>query len=105
KRFRHMTVEERREAIQADPDYGQIVCRCEQITKAEVLAALRNPLGVHDLDAVKRRTRAGMGRCQGGFCMMRLPEIIAEELNIPLSQVTKAGEGTNLLMNQNKHNL
>ncbi len=105
KRFRHMTVEEKSEAIQADPDYGQIVCRCEQITKAEVLAALHNPLGVHDLDAIKRRTRAGMGRCQGGFCMMRLPEIIADELHVPLSAVTKTGEGTNLLMNQNKQNL
>jgi len=104
-RFRHMTVEERRNAIAKNPDYGVIVCRCEQVTKAEVLAALRGPLHVHDVDAVKRRTRAGMGRCQGGFCMMRLPEIIAEELHIPLTGVTKSGEGTNLLMNQNKQNL
>lgn len=104
-RFRHMTVEQQREAIKENPDFGQIVCRCEQVTKAEVLAAIRGPLGVHDVDAIKRRTRAGMGRCQGGFCMMRLPEIIAGELLIPLTEVTKAGSGTNLLTVRNKQNL
>ena len=100
-----MTTEERQAAIHRNPDYGQIVCRCEQVSKAEILAALRNPLGVHTIDAVKRRTRAGMGRCQGGFCMMRLPEIIAQELNIPLSEVTKSGEGTNLLLHPDKQTL
>ena len=104
-RFRHMTAEERSDAIRANPDFGQIVCRCELVTKAEVIAAIRGPLGVRDVDAIKRRTRAGMGRCQGGFCMMRLPEIIAGELKIPLTEVTKAGSGTNLLTFQNKQNL
>ncbi len=104
-RFRQMTLTERREAIRRDPDFGQIVCRCEQVTKAEVLAAIRGPLGVRDLDSVKRRTRAGMGRCQGGFCMMRLPEILAEELGIPLTEVTKSGGGTNLLRSPNKQGL
>ena len=104
-RFRHMSAQERSEAIQKNPDYGQIVCRCEQITKAEVLAAVRGPLGVRDLDAIKRRTRAGMGRCQGGFCMMRIPEIVAAELHIPLNEVNKNGSGTNLLMDQNKQGL
>ena len=104
-RFRQMTPDERREAIRRDPDYGQIVCRCEQVTKAEVLSAIRGPLGVRDLDSIKRRTRAGMGRCQGGFCMMRLPEILAEELGIPLTEVTKSGGGTNLLLYANKQTL
>lgn len=104
-KFRHMSERERSEAIAGNPDYGQIVCRCEQVTKAEVLAAIRGPLGVRDLDAIKRRTRAGMGRCQGGFCMMRIPEIVAGELHIPLSEVTKDGSGTNLLKEPNKQSL
>lgn len=104
-RFRHMSMRERSAAIAQNPDYGQVVCRCEQITKAEVLSAIRGPLGVRDIDAVKRRTRAGMGRCQGGFCLMRIPEIIAEELGITLNEVTKSGSGTNLLMDPNKQNL
>jgi len=66
--FRHMTVDERKAAIRENPDYGHVICRCESVTKAEILAALRSPLGVNSLDAVKRRVRAGMGRCQGGFC-------------------------------------
>ena len=104
-RFRHMSDEERNEAIQRDPDYGHIVCRCEQVTRAEVLAAMRGPLGVHDIDAIKRRTRAGMGRCQGGFCLMRIPEIVSQELQIPLNEVTKNGSGTNLLMDPDKQSL
>ncbi len=104
-RFRHMSDDERNAAIAKNPDYGHIVCRCEQVTKAEVLAAMRGPLGVRDVDAIKRRTRAGMGRCQGGFCLMRIPEIISQELNIPLNEVTKSGGGTNLLMDPDKQSL
>ncbi len=101
-RFRHMTREERQAAIRRDPNYGHMICRCEHVTKAEVLAALRTPLKVNSLDAVKRRTRAGMGRCQGGFCSMRLPEIIAEETGIPLTGVTKFGGRSVLLTGRNK---
>ncbi len=104
-RFRHMSDEQRSQAIAANPDYGHLVCRCEQVTKAEVLAAMRGPIGVRDIDAIKRRTRAGMGRCQGGFCLMRIPEIIAQELNIPLNEVTKNGSGTNLLSSLDKQDL
>ncbi len=101
-RFRHMTPEERREAIRRDPNYGHMICRCENVTKAEVLAALRSPLNVNSLDAIKRRTRAGMGRCQGGFCSMRLPEIIAAETGLPLTEITKFGGGSRLLVERNK---
>ncbi|HPF86551.1 MAG TPA: NAD(P)/FAD-dependent oxidoreductase [Candidatus Limiplasma sp.] len=104
-RFRHMTDAQRQKAIAENPDYGHIICRCEQVTKAEILAAIRGPLGVHDIDAIKRRTRAGMGRCQGGFCLMRIPEIVAQELHIPLNEVTKNGSGTNLLMDPDKQSL
>lgn len=102
-RFRHMSADERREMIAKDPNYGHIICRCESVTKAEIIAALHSPLGIRDMDAIKRRTRAGMGRCQGGFCSMRLPEIISEELDIPLTEVTKCGKGTNLLLHRIKN--
>ncbi len=100
-RFRHMSREERREAVRRDADYGRVVCRCEHVTRAEVLAALRGPLPARDMDGVKRRTRAGMGRCQGGFCGMRLPEIIAGETGVPLTEVTKRGGGSRLLLTEN----
>ncbi len=79
KRFYEMTLEEKEEAIRKDPDYGQIVCRCENVTKAEILAAIRNPLNVHTLTGIKNRTRAQMGRCQGGYCMTRITELLEEE--------------------------
>lgn len=104
-RFRHMTNEERREAIARDRNYGHMICRCENVTKAEIVGALNSPLGIRDLDAIKRRTRAGMGRCQGGFCSMRLPEIIAEAAGIPMTEVTKFGGNSRLLFYKNKTTL
>lgn len=97
KPFHAMTDEERAEAVAADPLYGSLVCRCEVVTEAEIRAAIRRPVGARSIDGVKRRTRAGMGRCQGGFCSPRVAQILAEELNIPLTQVTKCG-GESLLL-------
>lgn len=75
--------------IDNDKRWGRIVCRCEKVTEAEIVSAIHSPLPATTVDAVKRRTRAGMGRCQGGFCGPRVMRIIARELNIPLSQVKK----------------
>ena len=75
-----------------NPDYGKIVCRCEQVTESEILQAIRRPVGARTLDAVKRRVRAGMGRCQGGFCSPLIIEILARELGIPEEEVRKRGE-------------
>ena len=91
KAFSAMNEAERIAAYQKDPDYGRIVCRCEQVTEAEVRRAIRRPVGATDLDGVKRRTRAGMGRCQGGFCSTRVMEILAEELGRKLPDITKSG--------------
>ena len=91
---REMTPAEREELIRSDPDFGEVVCRCEQITKGEILAAVRSPLKVDSVDAVKRRVRAGMGRCQGGFCQPLVVDIIAKELGIPPEEVTKKGAGS-----------
>lgn len=97
KPFHDMTDEERAEAVRSDPSYGQIICRCETVTEAEIRAAIHRPVGARSIDAVKRRTRAGMGRCQGGFCLPRVAAIIAEETGLPLQKVTKNGGNSWLL--------
>ncbi len=96
-RFRTMTSEQRRELIKRDPAYGRIICRCEMITEGEIRDAIRAPAGARDVDGVKRRTRAGMGRCQGGFCGPKVVEILARELNIQKEEITKFGGGSRVL--------
>jgi glycerol-3-phosphate dehydrogenase len=91
KAFSAMTVAEKQAACERDPAYGNVICRCEQVTEAEVRAAIRSPVGARTVDAVKRRTRAGMGRCQGGFCSPRVLEILTEELGVPPTAITKDG--------------
>ena len=82
--------------IALDPSYGRIVCRCEKVTEGEILAAIHSPLPAHTVDAVKRRVRAGMGRCQGGFCRPRVMEILSRELSIPLSEVRLGDRGSEI---------
>jgi len=98
KPFAGMTSEERAEACKQDPEYGRIVCRCEVVTEAEIRDAIRRPVGARSIDGVKRRTRAGMGRCQGGFCSPRVLEILVEELKCDPTDVTKSGGASNLLV-------
>jgi glycerol-3-phosphate dehydrogenase len=98
--FRQMSTEERREAIRENPDYGKIVCRCEWVTEAEVRDAIRRPLGARNVNAVKMRTRAGMGRCQGGFCGPRVLQILCEELSLNPLQVTLSGGNSYVLAAQ-----
>lgn len=95
--FKRMSIEEKNELIRREPQFGKIVCRCEQVTEGEILHAIRANPPAKNLDAVKRRTRAGMGRCQGGFCQPSIVELLAKELNIPLEEVTKSGKGSELL--------
>ena len=84
-----LSYEERDKLIKENPDYGKIICRCEEISKGEIIDALRSPLPVYTVDAIKRRVRPGMGRCQGSFCMPQVMQIIAEEANISLEEVKK----------------
>ncbi|MCL1964522.1 MAG: NAD(P)/FAD-dependent oxidoreductase [Firmicutes bacterium] len=100
RRFAEMTNEERAEAIRQNSLYGRVICRCETITEAEIVEAVRR--GGHTLDGVKRRTRAGMGRCQGGFCSPRVMEIISREKGIPMTDITKFGGGSRLLIGKLK---
>ena len=97
-----LSVEERAKLIQEKPAYGTVICRCETITEGEIIDAIHRVPGARSLDGVKRRTRAGMGRCQGGFCSPRVMEIISRELGIGMDQVTKSGEGSKLIVGINK---
>jgi len=101
-RFREMSNEERSSLIKENPAYGRVICRCETVTEGEIIDAIRRPLGARSIDAVKRRTRAGMGRCQGGFCSPRVLEILARELNADPLEITKKGTGSNILVGRIK---
>ncbi|MGN0559557.1 MAG: NAD(P)/FAD-dependent oxidoreductase, partial [Candidatus Fimenecus sp.] len=85
-----MDDESRAALIKENPDYGVIVCRCEEISKGEILDALRSPICVPTVDGIKKRIRPGMGRCQGGFCSPLVTQIIADFLGVPLSEVKKS---------------
>jgi glycerol-3-phosphate dehydrogenase len=102
KEFRHLSREEQDELIRREPAYGRVICRCETVTEGEILAALRSPVPPTSVDAVKRRTRAGMGRCQGGFCQCRVVELLARELGMDMTAVTLRGEGTGILAADNR---
>lgn len=97
-----LSAEERAELIKEHPEYGRIICRCETITEGEIIDAIRRPLGAKSLDGVKRRTRAGMGRCQGGFCSPRVMDILSRELGVPLDSITKSGGDSKILIGRTK---
>ena len=97
-----MSADERNALIKEHPEYGRIICRCETVTEGEIIDAVKRPLGARSLDGVKRRTRAGMGRCQGGFCSPRVMEIISRETGIPLDEVTKNGGNSKILTGRTK---
>lgn len=93
-RFHELDRAQQDEAVKRNPLYGKIVCRCETITEGEILDCIHRPLGARSMDAVKRRVRAGMGRCQGGFCGPKVIEILARELGITVEEVNKNNEGS-----------
>ena len=94
--FNRMTAAEKQAAIRKNPLYGRVICRCETVTEGEIVDAIHEPVGACTVDGVKRRTRAGMGRCQGGFCGPRVVQIIARESGIPVEQVLKERQGSEL---------
>jgi glycerol-3-phosphate dehydrogenase len=100
--LRSMKEEERNALIQKNPDYGVIICRCEEISKGEILDALNRPYCPQTVDAVKKRVRPGMGRCQGGFCMPLVTQIIAEKNHIPLEKVMKSSDRSWILSGATK---
>ena len=97
--------EERAALIKEKPAYGNIICRCEMVTEGEILDAIHRPLGAKSLDGVKRRTRAGMGRCQSGFCSPRTMEILSRELGLSMFDITKAGGESRIVVGTNKDSI
>lgn len=95
-RFSQQSSERKAQLIAENPDYGEIICRCETITKAEILQAIHNPLGVDTVVGIKYRTRSMMGRCQGGYCQMRIAQILQEELGKRVTDVLYARDGSNM---------
>lgn len=100
-----LSKEEYAALIKENPAYGNIICRCEMVTEGEILDAIHRPLGAKSLDGVKRRTRAGMGRCQSGFCSPRTMEILARECNMSMFDVTKSGGASKIVVGTNKDTL
>ncbi len=96
-RFENLSKEEQARIIKENPDYGEIICRCEKVTKAEILQAIHNPLGVNTMVGVKYRTRSMMGRCQGGYCQMRIEQMIEEELGKKETEVLYARQGSQVI--------
>jgi glycerol-3-phosphate dehydrogenase len=96
-RFEEQNEETKKTLIKQDPDYGEIVCRCEKVTKKEILEAANNPLGARSLISIKYRTRVMMGRCQGGYCLPRIIEILRENFNLTPTEITLKGKKSYLL--------
>lgn len=102
KPFKALSEQEKNQLIKQNPAYGNVICRCEKITEGEIISAIRTNPPAKTVDAVKRRTRAGMGRCQGGFCQPRVAEILSRELNVPLESVTKDDKGSEIVFYKTK---
>lgn len=103
--LRNMTSEERTKLIKENPDYGIIVCRCEEISKGEIIDALNSVIPVNTVDGIKKRIRPGMGRCQGGFCMPLVAKIISEYKNIPINEVKKSNSASYITIGETKGGL
>ncbi len=97
--FQAMILDKKDQHIRANPAFGKIVCRCEGVSEGEILEAIHRNPGARDLDGIKRRTRSGMGRCQGGFCSPHILELLSRELQIPMEAVTKSG-GTSQIVTE-----
>jgi len=100
--FKELDIEEKNKVIKEKPGFGRIVCRCEQVTEGEIIEAIHSNISSSNLDAIKRRTRAGMGRCQGGFCLPRVAEILSRETGIPLEDIQKNNPGSYLFIGKAK---
>lgn len=101
-KFVRLPKEEQEALIRENPAYGQIICRCEQVTEAEIVEAIHRVPGARSMDGIKRRVRQGMGRCQGGFCMPKAMDILARELKLPAEQVCKNRPGSELLLKKGR---
>ena len=100
--MRELSIEERKRMVMANPLYGRVICRCEYVTEGEIVDAIHGRLGARNMDAIKRRTRAGMGRCQGSFCLPHVAKILARETGMPVEEIMKDGNGSNMFIGKAK---
>ena len=100
--FKNLSTEQKNQLIKKDDRYGKIVCRCEQVTEGEIVRAIHENPPARSLSAVKRRTRAGMGRCQSGFCQATVLEILARELGVSMEEIALNGKGSEILVGKTK---
>ena len=98
--FKNLKNAEKEQLLAKDHTYGELVCKCENITKGDILFALNRPLKICSVDGIKRRVRAGMGRCQGGFCSLPVAEIIAKARKVSIEKVLKENKNSNLFVYQ-----
>ena len=101
-RFSDASDERRSQLIAENPLYGRIVCRCETVTEAEIIQAIHRPVGARTVDAIKRRVRAGTGRCQGGFCGPRVFELLARERGLPPEEILQDRVGSYIITGKTK---
>lgn len=101
-KFRELSNEQRSKLIAENRAYGRVICRCEIVTEGEIVNSIKRPLGARTLDGVKRRTRAGMGKCQSGFCSNKIVDILSRELDISPEDVSKFGSGSKILIGKIK---
>jgi glycerol-3-phosphate dehydrogenase len=101
-RFRYLSSTDRKRLIAENPAYGRVICRCEMVTEGEILAEMRSPVPAATYDAIKRRTWLGTGRCLGGFDLPRVVELIARELGVNPTEITKKGPGSEFLRRMTK---
>ena len=99
-KLKELSFDERTKLIKENPLYGQIICRCEEISEGEIVDAIHRVPGATSLDGIKRRVRAGMGRCQAGFCSPKVMEILSRELNIPFEDVCKNNEKSKIVISK-----
>jgi len=100
--FKDASIEEKNKIIKENPAYGKIICRCETVSEGEIIEAIRTNPKPTDLDGVKRRTRAQMGRCQGGFCMPYITKLLSNELNVPFESISKSGGKSTINISKTK---
>ena len=100
--FSSLSVEEKNALIKERPDYAHVVCRCETVTEGEIVDAIRTNPRPTDVDGVKRRTRASMGRCQGGFCTPYIIDLLAKEMGVDYTAVTKFGGDSHINFGKTK---
>jgi len=105
KRFSEMSVKQQSDLIKKDRRWGRIICRCEHVTEAEVVDALDNPLGARSLSSIKYRCRAGMGRCQGGFCTQHIVRIMEDRFNEDIKKIRLNSPKSNLFYRRNREEI